>query len=415
MNSAVPPSPIFGEPDDDSPFTGLFHFAPVEKVISGPGSVARLAEEVDRLGGTRVLIVTGNTLANKTDLVERLKSLLGDRCVGVFSRTVQHVSRASVIDAITQARELDIDAIISFGGGSPNDTAKAVAMGLAHGVRETGDLHPLRLIIADDGALVTPPFDGEMIPHIAIPTTLSAGEFTGFAGITDPERQCKDSFGAPQMRAKTVILDAELTTATPSWLWASTGIRGIDHCVETVYSIAPQAFADALALRALEMLAVALPRSVEDPEDLVARSACQQAVMMSIFSLGLIPFGMSHGIGHQLGARCDLPHGACSAIMLPEVMDYNRPRTARRQRLLAEAMGIDTSTLTDDDAAAAAAQWIRDLVVRLGIPNRLSDYGVEESDLRGVATDALEDFMNKTNPVAVDDPDVIVGLLRKVL
>jgi len=414
MNSTASVPIIFGQPDNGGAFAGVFNLQPVEKVICGPGSVAGLSDEIDRLGGTRVLLVTGRTLATKTDLVDRIRKVLGERCVGVYSETVQHVSQASVLAATTMARELEIDAIVSFGGGSPIDTAKAVAMCLAHDVRTGSDLEPLRLVI-EDGNLSGPEFDGAMIPHVAISTTLSAGEFTGFAGITDPERMRKDAFGGPAMIPRAVVLDAELTVATPEWLWSSTGIRAIDHCVETVYSIAHQPFADALALRALEMLSTALPRSIADPQDLVARSACQMATWMSIFSLGLIPFGMSHGIGHQLGARCDLPHGVCSAIMLPEVMDYNRPATASRQRLLAETLGIDVTGLSDDEAAAAASQWIRDLTKQMGIKNRLGDWGVKDEDLAGVAHDALDDFMNATNPVPVDNPDVIVDLLRRVL
>lgn len=406
-----PVSPIFGQPDDGGPFRGTFELAPVDRTLSGPGAVAGLRAEVDAAGASRVLIITGRTLATKTDLVERLASLLDDRCAGVFAQSVQHVSRASVLAATEHARSVQADAVVSFGGGSPNDTAKAVAMALAHDVRTTGDLHPLR-IAAEGGPPAAP---RPLIPQFAVPTTLSAGEFTAFTGITDPVRQCKDAYGDPGMRARAVILDAELTLATPDWLWGSTGLRAIDHCVETVYSIGHQPFADTLALGALRMLSVALPRSVDNPQDLQARSACQQAMMMSIFSLGVIPFGMSHGIGHQLGARCDLPHGACSAIMLPEIMDYNRPATAARQRLVAEALGVDTARMDDHEAAAAAAEWIRHVVVRMGIKNRLSDYGVMESDFAGVAADAMEDFMYQTNPVAVTDPDVVVELLRKVL
>lgn len=408
-------SAIFGQPDDGGPFRGDFRFSPVERVITGPGSVTGLADEMDAAGASRALIITGRTLATKTDLVDRLRSLLGTRCAGVFAESVQHVSRTSVLAATEQARELGIDAVISFGGGSANDTAKAVAMALAHDVRSTDDLHALRMVPRAGGGLVGQVSERKFIPLIAIPTTLSAGEFSAFTGISDPDRQCKDAFGDPQMRARTVILDAELTQATPDWLWGSTGLRAVDHCVETVCSTEHLPFGDALALGALEMLATALPRSVDDPADLVARSACQQAAMMSIFSFGLIPFGMSHGIGLPLGARCDVPHGACSAIVLPEVMDYNRPANAHRQRLIAQSLGVDTGGMSDDAAAAAAAQFLRDFAVRLGIRNRLSDYGVKESDLPGVATSAFDALTNKTNPVPVGDADVIVDLLRRVL
>jgi alcohol dehydrogenase class IV len=409
-----PPRPIFGQSDDGGPFAGVFAFLPIDKVIFGPGVVGSLAAEIDRVGGRRVLVVTGTTLATRTGLVEKIRALLGDRCVGVFSDTVQHVSRASVLAATDMARELDVDALVSFGGGSPIDTAKAVAMCLAEDVRTGADLDRLHFRMEPDG-LVAPPITGTLIPHVAISTTLSAGEFTGYTGITDPDRRHKDAYGTPAMTPRVVFLDPELATATPSWLWASTGMRAIDHCVESVYSIRHQPFADALCLRALEMLVAALPRAAADPSDVEALGACQVAMWMSIFSLHNIPAGMSHGIGHQLGARCDLPHGVCSAIMLPEVMDYNRPVTAARQRLVAEALGVDVAGMSDDAAAAAAAQALRDLVSQLGIRNRLSDWGVTPDDLPLVASDAVQDFMNATNPVPVTDAAVIEGLLRRVL
>jgi alcohol dehydrogenase class IV len=408
------PSHIFGQPDGGGPFAGVFTLLPIDKVIFGPGSVQTLAAEIDRLGGNRVLIMTGTTLATTTDLVEKIRGLLGARCVGVFSDTVQHVSRASVFAATELARDLDVDALVSFGGGSPIDTAKAVAMCLAQDVRSGAGLDRLRFRMEPDG-LVAPPIDGTLIPHVSISTTLSAGEFTGYTGVTDPERLHKDAFGTPAMVPRVVFLDPELAMATPSWLWASTGMRAIDHCVESIYSIAHQPFADALCLRALEMLVTALPRAAADPSDVEALGACQVAMWMSIFSLPNIPAGMSHGIGHQLGARCNLPHGVCSAIMLPEVMDYNRPVTAARQRLVAQALGVDVTGMSDDEAAAAAAQALRDLVGGLGIKNRLSDWGITPDDLPLVASDAVQDFMNATNPVPVTDAAVIEALLRKVL
>lgn len=414
MHMTVPAPPIFGQPDGGGAFTGVFAVQPIEKVVYGPGSVSGLPAEIDRLGGTRVLIVTGRTLATKTDLVHRLQDLLGDRWAGTFAESVQHVSRPSVLAATVLARELQVDVLVSLGGGSPIDTAKAVAMCLSQDVRSGADLDCLRFRV-ENGVSVKPVLDGPMIPHLSISTTLSAGEFTGLTGITDPDRRCKDAYGAPAMTPRVVFLDPEPTAATPGWLWASTGLRAIDHCVETVYSTGHQAFADALCLRALEMLATALPRTVADPDDLVARGACQVAMWMSIFSLPNVPAGMSHGIGHQLGARCDLPHGICSAIVLPEAMDFNRPATAARQRLVAEALGVDVAGKNDDEAAAAAAQRLRDLVVELGIDNRLAAWGVTDQQLVEVAQDSAQDFMATTNPVPITDPGQILALLRRVL
>lgn len=405
---------LFGQPDGGGPFAGEFTLLPMEKVLYGPGILSALADEVDHIGATRFLLVTGQTLAARTDIVDRVQHVLGEKCVGVFAESAQHVPRASVLAAAECARELGADGVVSCGGGSPIDTAKGVAMCLSQDLRRSSDFEPLHFRM-DNGHLVMPPIPGAMIPHLSVSTTLSGAEFTGFTGITDPARLCKDVYAAAELTPRVVLLDPELTAATPGWLWASTGMRAVDHCVESVYSLAHQPFADALCLRALEMLVSSLPRAISDPDDVIARGACQVAMWMSIFSLPNIPAGMSHGIGHQLGARCNLPHGICSAIMLPEVMDYNRPATASRQRLIADALGIDVGGHSDNQAAAAASQRLREFVAELGIKNRLSDWGIQAEDLPAVARDAVDDFMNATNPVPVTDPEVIVRLLRSVL
>jgi alcohol dehydrogenase class IV len=136
---------------------------------------------------------------------------------------------------------------------------------------------------------------------------------------------------------------------------------------------------------------------------------------MAVFSLRSIPMGLSHAIGHQLGAYCDLPHGMCSAIMLPAVMDYNRPAAAARQRLVAEALHVDTSGLDDDVAARAAADRLRELVRKMGLRDRLGDWGIATTDLDRVASATLSDFMIGGNPRPVTDVEDIVALLRSVL
>lgn len=395
--------------------SGEYTFLPMEKVIFGPGSIGRLAEQVDRLGGRRAFVITGNTLATQTDLVDRVKGALGERFAGVYSRTKQHVPRQSVLEATEAARSADADFIVSFGGGSPVDAAKLVALCLAENVQSEDDLDRYRIRFQYPDKVEIPSLTRPAPPHISVSTTLSAGEFTAFAGCTDPARQAKDLYFDSALMPRVAFLDPELAVSTPGWLWGSTGIRAVDHCVESVYSKIHQPFADALGLQALALLFEYLPRAAADPQDLAARSQCQVAAWMSIYSLPSVQVGLSHGIGHQLGARCDVPHGVTSCIMLPVVMDFNRPVTADRQALLARAMGVETHGLRDEEAAAAGSDRLRALVRELGIKDRLSDWGVTEGDLPGIAADALEDLVVATNPRPVSSSEQVVELLRSVL
>ena len=397
-------------PDGGAP-VGEFGFLPMEKVRFGPGSLVDLAAEVDRLGAKRVLLVTGTTLATKTDLVEKVSDVLGPRLAGVFSDTRQHVPRSTVVAAAAAAREAGADCLVSFGGGSPIDTTKLAALLLAAGVADEAGMDALHFREVD-GEVEVPDLPDVTVPHIAISTTLSAGEFTLWGGSTDTARGVKDAYGAPGMTPRTVILDPELARATPPTLWGSTGLKALDHAVETVSSSKPQPFADALALRAIEMLTKTLVPGTNDPDDLVSRGVSQVGAWMSIMSLPNVPAGLSHALGHQLGAHCDVPHGVTSCIILPRVMDFNRPAVGPRLRLIAEAMGIDVAGMDDEAAGAAAADRLREIVADLGVETRLREWGVTDDDLKAIAHDSTEDFMALTNPRKVESADEILEILR---
>ena len=211
------------------------------------------------------------------------------------------------------------------------------------------------------------------------------------------------------------FLDPAVTTATPGWLWASTGIRAVDHAIETVCSRISFPFSDGLALEALRLLQQHLPRSASNRDDLESSGYCQLAAWMSIYNLTNVQVGLSHGLGHQLGARNDVPHGVTSCIMLPRVMEFNRSMTAPQQRRIAEAMGVDTRNADDDEAAAAAVSALENLIDTLGIPRRLSDWGVSEADLALIAQDALEDLVVATNPRPIATQEEVVELLHRAL
>ena len=247
-----------------SDLQGAFTFLPQERVIFGKGSVAQLATEIDRLGCQRAFVITGTTIATKTDLLRRVQEVLGPRFVEVFYPIAQHTPRPDVVAAAARARAVNADVLVSLGGGSPVDGTKGVALCLAEDISTAAQLDPYR-VRGPRGLRFTPQYKGKPIPHIAVTTTLSAGEFTSGVGITDPVRGVKESFGAPQMTPRIVILDPEMTVDTPAWLWASTGMRAVDHAVERLYSPKHNPLSDTLCQQALRYLFQHLPRATHDP------------------------------------------------------------------------------------------------------------------------------------------------------
>jgi len=400
-------------PIDHPALTGVFTLLPIEDVHHGPGAIAGLAGALERRGITRALLITGRTLATRTPLVERVRAAAGGRIAAVFDDTIQHVHRASVLRAAALAREIGADGIVSFGGGTPNDTGKAVVMALADDLRRPADFDRLRVKFSYPDQLDVPAIAGDALPMIAISTTLSGGEFTHFAGVTDEARKVKDLYIDRKLAARAVFLDAELTLETPLWLWLSTGMRAVDHCVEALCSSTAHPFVDALASHALSELNRTLRRCKRAPDDLHARTQAQIAAWMSVCGLANVNLGLSHGIGHQLGARNDVPHGYTSCVMMGAVMEFNRDHVSARQAWIARCMDVDVAGLAPDAAAAAGRDAVCRLVQDLGLPSRLRDVGVSREDFPALARDALEDLIVATNPRPVRGVDDVVAVLER--
>ncbi len=392
---------------------GQFAMLPMDDVHFGSGSIEKLGAALEQYGVERAVIITGNSLANKTDLVAKVEASAGGRSAGVFTETSQHVPRESVIAAADFVRSQNADAIISFGGGTPNDTAKAVTICIAEKITKPDQLDAVRIKFEYPDKLEIPSLSVAPLPMFAIPTTLSAGEFTYFVGVTDRARQVKDLYLDKRITAKCVFLDPELTLATPERLWLGTGMRAVDHCIEAMCSSTHQPFTDALAYRSLNMLVRYLRESKADPDDMAARGQCMVAAWMSVVGLASVTLGLSHGIGHQLGARCNVPHGETSAVMMHNVMTFNRAETLAQQAWVAEAMGVNISAMSETEAATAAADEVLKLVRDdLGLPWRLRDVGVGEEDFDGIASDALEDLIVASNPRKIDSKDQVIDLLK---
>lgn len=395
----------------DSTFTLL----PMDDVAIGRGAVGRLGGFLARQGATRALLVTGRTLNRRTDLVARVVTAADGRIAAIFDDSDQHVPRDAVLRCAAAAREAGADAVVSFGGGSPNDTAKATVLALAEGIEGVDgfDRFAVKFEYPDTVAVPAMTAGADAVPLFAIPTTLSAGEFTHFAGITDTRRQVKELYIDKALTAKAVILDPDLTVATPDWLWLSSGIRSVDHAVEALCSASAHPFTDGLALHALRILAPGLRACAADPGDLAARLQCQVAAWMSVFGLANVALGLSHGIGHQLGARCAVPHGITSCVMMHEVVRFNRAHVGDRPFWLADALGLDVAGYDAPAAADRVADGIEALIRDLGLPTRLSEVGVAPDQFGALARDALQDLVVATNPRPVRAEADVVALLHR--
>ncbi len=389
---------------------GAFANSPVGEVRFGPGSLAQLAEILERDGIRRPVLVTGRSLAGDAGMMAALKATIGARELGIFTETVPHVPRETVIAAAKLLRAHRADAVISFGGSTQNDTAKAAVWADAEGLTAPDQFEPFAIRFADPSARIVPPMRGNALPLYAIPTTLSAGEFTNIAGITDAVRGEKQLYQDRKLAARAVLLDPELTLRTPEWLWLSSGIKAIDHCIEAWFSLRAQPITDALALEALALLFRNLPLTRSDPNDREARLQCQIGAWLSVFGLANVSLGLSHGLGHQLGGRCGVAHGYTSCILLQHVLGFNESATAERRAILCKRL---EAALERPFPAADLQRELLDLVRdKLSLPWRLRDLDIAEADLAFVAEAALRDPIVATNPRPVRSSDEVLTLLK---
>jgi alcohol dehydrogenase len=332
----------------------------------------------------------------------RIREILGDLVVASFSSVPQHVPASALLAAASLAREQGVDSVVSLGGGTQVDCAKAVALCLAGDVKSAGDLDRYRARQSGDGRVLMPQDPGPLLPVFTVATALSGAEHTDMTGITDDETRVKHVFRFADLAPRAVILDAEMARYTPAPLWASSGVRALDHSVESMLSVAHNPFRDALGTKAIAMLRENLLRSTLDPDDLAARGACLEAAWMSSFGILSTGAGLSHAIGHQLAPQFGVFHGVSSAIMLPVVMEFNAPFT--REQLDRVATAIRTP---EDDPADDAPVLVRRFIETLPVPTSISAIGGTRDVFPGMATEIINDPTFPVTPRPVTESDIV--------
>lgn len=379
-------------------YTGRVVFGDMDEVVFGQPAAEAVAAQLDRLHLSRAFLMVSGTLNRNTDEIDKIRKRLGRRYVGSFDLMPAHTPREAVVAAAEQAFAAGADIIVTVGGGSITDGAKAVQLCLANDVRIVSDIDRIRAVKG-----VAPAMNAPKVRQISVPTTIAGGEFSALAGVTNTRTRVKEMLRHDLVIPRAAILDPAITIHTPEWLWLSTGIRAVDHCVEGLCSREAHPYADAHALKGLSMLAQGLPRVKANAGDLDARLDCQIGAWLSMGPLAAgVPMGASHGIGYVLGAIHDVPHGYTSCVMLPAVLRWNKSANAKRQELVSAAMG---------QPGRDAGDVLDDFIRALGMPRSLQDMRIGPESFDRIAEQAMATPWVPRNPRKIDNP----GQVREIL
>lgn len=371
-------------------------FSRIENVVFGEAAYKVVPEQVDAWGASRVLVLASRTLNSNSGAVQEIAEALGDRCLGIEDGVGEHTPLSAVMALTAKAERLNADAFVTVGGGTLTDAAKAVRMCLANDARSPQDLPSGE---APGGSAPKAP----QVKQISVPTTLSAAEYTGIAGVTNDDTHVKSLWRQAEIAPTAVVLDPDITRHTPDWLFLSTGLRAIDHAVEGFCALEANDYTDAQAAQGLSLLVKGLSAVAHDREDLDARLDCQLGAWMAMCPLACgVPMGASHGIGYVLGAGYAVPHGYTSCVMLPAVLEWNAETNRHRQDELATRAGLDTPL----------SSVIRELVNRLGLPTNLDAIGVAADQDESVAVRSLDTPWVPRNPRAIVQPAQVREILK---
>lgn len=353
----------------------FFSFELPTRILFGIGALRNLRLELDTRGWKSILVVTDKGVA-QAGLLAPLEEQLAGLDYVVYDGILPNPTVQCIENALSLAQGRD--ALIAMGGGSVIDSAKAINAVKTHG----------GFVLDYEGNDAVP---GPCGPLIAIPTTAGTGsEVTFIAMVTVPERKQKLPLVSRYLAPTLALVDPELTKTLPPTVTAHTGLDALSHAIETIASISAQPISDLLALHAIKLIAENLPRAVKDGSDMGARASLSYAALIAGIAFNNGWVGLAHAIAHALGGLYDLPHGLCCALALPAVMEFNLDVRREKYERIAQAFGVSSA----DEGIAR----VRELMKAVGVPMRLRDVGVKESDLDRITELALADGSVLFNP-----------------
>ncbi|MCM3729538.1 maleylacetate reductase [Neobacillus cucumis] len=329
------------------------------RIVFGDGAIKEIGKEIQLLGMKNALVIS--TLGkNGMELAGKVAALLGDLCQSIYPKAIQHVPIESVIESVEYVKKNQIDGLITVGGGSPIGLAKAIAL-------ETE------------------------LPILALPTTYAGSEMTPVWGIT--ENGVKKTGNNVIVKPKTILYDPELTTTIPAKLSVTSGVNSIAHCVEALYSQNANPITSLLAEEGIKSFVKSLPKIVENPNDLSARSDALYGAWLGGTVLGTVGMALHHKLCHTLGGTFKLPHAETHTVVLPYAIAYNAEYTPKAIQSISRALNSDIQDV---------AGTLFDLIQSLGGPVSLESIGFNEEDIEKAADLATKNPYYNPRPIEIE-------------
>ena len=371
----------------------------------GPGARKELPGVVARLGFKKALVVTDKGLV-KFGVAKMVTDVLEEAGIAyeMYSEVKPNPTVTNVKMGVEAFAAAGADFIVAIGGGSAMDTAKGI--GIVTNNPEFAD------VVSLEGCA---PTKKKTVPIIALPTTAgTAAETTINYVIIDEEKQKKMVCVDPNDIPCCSIIDAELMYTLPKGTTAATGMDALTHAIEGYITKAAWELSDMFEIEAIRMINKHLRTAVYDPTNPVGRHGMAVAQYVAGMAFSNVGLGVVHGMAHPMGSLFDIPHGVANALLLPTVMEFNKPVCVDKYVQIAKAMDAYKEGMTKAEAAQAACDAVRALAIEVGIPQHLSEIGIKEEDIDALADQAIADVCTPGNPRQVTRAD-IVELYRKVL
>ena len=370
-----------------------FSYSPLERVYCDHKLEEIIPLEIESMNINKIFIVASSTLSKKTKEIEKIKDILGSKLVGIFDRCKEHSPIENVLECAKEIKKANPDIILTIGGGTPIDTVKVVQLCITLDIDSAEELKK----ISGNMQNIT-----SNIRQIAVPTTLSGGEYSVVGGAMDTKKKLKQGYFGSDICPKVVILDPYISVHTPEWLWLSTAIRSVDHAVEGFCSISKNPMISHNAIEALRIFSNSLRKTKKDLNNIEARSQSQKAVWIVAKNMGNVMMGASHGIGYLLGSLGSVPHGQTSCEMLPAVLKWNEDHHPEKDKMIASALGRPN---------LKAHEAVKELIVDLGLPSKLADVGIGSELYDKIVEYALEHQIVLSNPKPITKADDVYQIL----